>query len=419
MDRIMGQRLVAWMCLLGGSLTMGADTDFETGINEFTSIFPRNETYAPSYLSPFVFAFQNPAATRSVNFSIRINLMKWNESASDWDVIGATAVDTEKLANASDSKPFFAHHVYGDTFNTEAYWTFSWNVYWPYCIQEEYLPLLFSGKFYMESRGHVWNLTEVVSGYDVDLSACAFFSNMTPTPRLCEAQVDSELVESIYASATARVCRWDDSMIKCPADESDDEDTGLLALAAICLKASTALAVPTLLARNAHRDSVSLLGEMFAGEESAGGKPLGNVEVVERGDTVEVVEPPAAGGDEDVVEAGEASENEEGAFEYKVEIEALFGDSVALESGDLKQGDAYPPAPLGLEHFENVIWTVELADGTEGSTLQKINYMLNAEVLSISARAKLAAEANTFVIDPAIGELEFEVEENELAPNER
>ncbi|KAG9255774.1 uncharacterized protein F5Z01DRAFT_652091 [Emericellopsis atlantica] len=246
--------LVAWMCLLGGSPTMGADTDFETGINEFTSIFPRNEMYAPSYLFPFVFAFHNSAVTRSLPFSIRINLMKWNESTSDWDVIGATPVDTEKLANASDSEPFFAHHVYGDTFNTEAYWTFSWSVYWSTCIQKGDLYPLFSRGSYTwdrvyfttkegaqdpedsladgesqcsELQGHVWNITDGVSEYDVDKSACAFFSAVTPTPQPCEAQVGSELVESIYASATARVCRWDDSMIECPADEGDGEDTGV------------------------------------------------------------------------------------------------------------------------------------------------------------------------------------------------
>ncbi|KAI6779102.1 uncharacterized protein J7T54_007557 [Emericellopsis cladophorae] len=247
-------RLVAWMCLLGGSLTMGADTDFETGINEFTSIFPRNETYAPSYLFPFVFAFQNPAVTRSMRTSeILMTLLKWNESTSVWDVNDTASVDLEKMANASGSEPFFAHHVFGDVFNTEAYWTFSWSLGFVPCIEEdmEDVDYMFSraygasGRVYFTTKegaqdpkdslasgdsqcselgGNTWNLTEVIyANYREDEVSCAFFSTVTPTPQPCEAQVDSELVESIYASATARVCRWDDSMIECP----DEEDTGV------------------------------------------------------------------------------------------------------------------------------------------------------------------------------------------------
>ncbi len=241
-------QLVGWMCLLGCSPTAGAVTDFETGIAEFSQIFPRNETYAPSLLFPFVFVFQNPAVARSMDPSVRINLLKWNESESDWEVTETTQVDTEKLANASDSEPFFAHHVYGETFNTEAYWTFSWTSSWLNCSQEEDRPIDargegISGRVYFtteegaqdpeaidsecsESEGHTWNVTEVVRDSGVQDLSCVFLSPITPSAQPCEAQVNSETAESILASATDSFCRRLDDL-ECPADEDDEEDVGV------------------------------------------------------------------------------------------------------------------------------------------------------------------------------------------------
>ncbi|KAJ4323528.1 hypothetical protein N0V84_004267 [Fusarium piperis] len=76
---------------------------------------------------------------------------------------------------------------------------------------------------------------------------------------------------------------------------------------------------------------------------------------------------------------------------------------------------AAPPA--GFRAVEPVSFIVELAEGTEGLTLQKVDYILNPNStldISTGAIGRFCAEAGAFVIDPAVGELEFEAEENEL-----
>lgn len=96
-------------------------------------------------------------------------------------------------------------------------------------------------------------------------------------------------------------------------------------------------------------------------------------------------------------------------------------------------------APAGFQHVETRSYIVDIAEGADGLTLQKIDYILNADsnatrpsssnqdrnmlTLTVFAGAldisqgqigRFCAEAGVFVIDPALGELEFEVEENEL-----
>ncbi|KAM0437914.1 hypothetical protein ACHAPT_002279 [Fusarium lateritium] len=73
--------------------------------------------------------------------------------------------------------------------------------------------------------------------------------------------------------------------------------------------------------------------------------------------------------------------------------------------------------PPGFRAVEPVSFIVNLAEGTEGLTLQKVDYILNSNSsldISTGAIGRFCAEAGAFVIDPAIGELEFEAEENEL-----
>ncbi|KAL6406637.1 hypothetical protein AUP68_09438 [Ilyonectria robusta] len=147
-------------------------------------------------------------------------------------------------------------------------------------------------------------------------------------------------------------------------------------------------------------------------------------------------ETPAAG-----EEAGEA-EGEEG---NEVETEGAFGTAVALTGGDVKQDVLFPPGtngvlevefqnaegrtltvtenttpappPDGFVAAEAVSYKIDLAEGADNLTLSKVDYILNAgSTLDISGGkiGRLCTEANAFLIDSAVGELEFEAEENEL-----
>lgn len=127
-----------------------------------------------------------------------------------------------------------------------------------------------------------------------------------------------------------------------------------IAATTLYLGVSTALAVPALHTRHSRTDSSGLQRGNAGGDPVADAPPSETIVLVEDGEAVEDVVPPVEdvappvappmGGDEPVEggEGGEAGEGEEGA-ENEVELEAQFGDIVALEGGDLKQDVLYPP----------------------------------------------------------------------------
>ncbi|KAG9256684.1 glycoside hydrolase [Emericellopsis atlantica] len=233
-------QLISWTSLLAfAQEAVGAVTNFDTGIAEFAPIFPRNETYAPSSVLPFVFLSKT-----------RPSLGQWwNESTSDWDVAGKQPMYMieEELPDAPDDEPFIAHYAFGGVFDTEGYWSGSWSVTWGSCTQEEDRPVEhnpngttggvhfttkeggqdphdFTEGPCSESEGLTWNITEVAtsrSGTDV---YCAWVSSTKPEARPCEAQVESETMESIFSSATEAYCGRVYGL-ECP-EEDEDEDGG-------------------------------------------------------------------------------------------------------------------------------------------------------------------------------------------------
>ncbi|KAM7216587.1 hypothetical protein V8F06_007998 [Rhypophila decipiens] len=76
------------------------------------------------------------------------------------------------------------------------------------------------------------------------------------------------------------------------------------------------------------------------------------------------------------------------------------------------------PAPPGFTNLEGVSWRVEIGGGgSRGFQLAKIDYIANAGAttdISKGQIGRLCRETNSFVIGEGVGELEFEVEENEL-----
>ena len=78
------------------------------------------------------------------------------------------------------------------------------------------------------------------------------------------------------------------------------------------------------------------------------------------------------------------------------------------------------PPPAGFTNLEGLSWKVEIGGGgTEGLTLQKIDYILDAAVsadvdISQGQIGKLCSQGSSFIVGEGIGELEFEAEENEL-----
>ncbi|KAK4207304.1 hypothetical protein QBC37DRAFT_98761 [Rhypophila decipiens] len=147
------------------------------------------------------------------------------------------------------------------------------------------------------------------------------------------------------------------------------------------------------------------------------------------------VTPPATGG-------GAAEEEKD---ENEIEQEAQFG-AVVNVGANIKTDTLFPPgkvgrfeveiqnnrprllrvsenktpapAPPGFTNLEGVSWRVEIGGGgSRGFQLAKIDYIANAGAttdISKGQIGRLCRETNSFVIGEGVGELEFEVEENEL-----
>ncbi|KAF5386796.1 hypothetical protein D9615_001604 [Tricholomella constricta] len=80
-----------------------------------------------------------------------------------------------------------------------------------------------------------------------------------------------------------------------------------------------------------------------------------------------------------------------------------------------------PRPPTGFTALEPSSFKIALAKGANNLTLQKVDYIIDAASDAVKGIdfskgkiGKLCTETNTFVIDDALGELEFEADENEL-----
>ncbi|TEA17928.1 hypothetical protein C8034_v012071 [Colletotrichum sidae] len=97
---------------------------------------------------------------------------------------------------------------------------------------------------------------------------------------------------------------------------------------------------------------------------------------------------------------------------FEVEFQNAIGRTLTVT-----ENRSPAPPPPGFTAAEAVSYKVNLAEGAQGMTLSKIDYILNpGNGLDISKGriGRLFPEANAFIVDPALGELEFEKEENEL-----
>ncbi|TQN66667.1 hypothetical protein CSHISOI_08766 [Colletotrichum shisoi] len=97
---------------------------------------------------------------------------------------------------------------------------------------------------------------------------------------------------------------------------------------------------------------------------------------------------------------------------FEVEFQNAVGRTLTVTEN---RNPAAPPP--GFTAAEPVSYKVSLAEGAQGMTLSKVDYIINpGNALDISKGriGRLFPELNAFIIDPALGELEFEAEEKEL-----
>lgn len=142
-------------------------------------------------------------------------------------------------------------------------------------------------------------------------------------------------------------------------------------------------------------------------------------------------------------------------LKYDVEIESVFETAVAVQGGELKQDLVFTPstvgkleyefqsaaadeitvtentgaatagAPAGFEAIEPSSYIVALSVSKgAGLTRSKIDYIFDATAAGLAGKditkaqvGKLSAETGAFVISGLLGEVEFELEENEVTLN--
>ncbi|KAL7924301.1 hypothetical protein ACQKWADRAFT_286390 [Trichoderma austrokoningii] len=120
--------LMTAMSYKSASLTLPAT--FEVDL-----LFPRNETYAPSWLMPVVFAIQNPSLAVPLSASIQWNMWEGNNTRSpgsfggaSFDVAGdvTTAISTPK-------SPYLLSSAVNTISYPDSVWTLAWYVQYNIC----------------------------------------------------------------------------------------------------------------------------------------------------------------------------------------------------------------------------------------------------------------------------------------------
>ncbi|KAK2733601.1 hypothetical protein FQN55_003322 [Onygenales sp. PD_40] len=155
-----------------------------------------------------------------------------------------------------------------------------------------------------------------------------------------------------------------------------------------------------------------------------------------------------AGGPEGEAAAAGAGEGAEAANE--LEVAGVFDQPIALGGGDVKTDVLFtksavgalevefqnqegrtltvtenktPAAPpTGFIAIEPSSFQINLAEGADGLTLQKVDYVFDVTNPAVAAMdlaqskvGLLCTDRNIFIVDDALGELEFEAEENEIS----
>ncbi|KAE8143472.1 hypothetical protein BDV38DRAFT_277491 [Aspergillus pseudotamarii] len=224
------------------------------GVAEVDLIFPRNESYPPSPLTPVIFAIQNPGLLSSLEPRIKYSIEQQNVSTSDM-VSTSGSIELSKI-NYTASDPYF---LYWSTnkLNIEGTFLIAWELKMYNCSHDpesndlnfEYFGSRRHQSFFSTKNGtsppdlvaateddtcdqspaqavHVPDLLEVPSGqvwggptyivaptptwytppYTWGAPSCAATVDPSPTPSPCNVKIHSSAAASISAALTSTAC---------------------------------------------------------------------------------------------------------------------------------------------------------------------------------------------------------------------
>lgn len=197
---------------------------------EVDLLFPRNETYAPSWLMPVVFAIQNPSLAVPLSASIQWNMWEGSNTRSPGS-IGGGGFDVAGdviTATSTPKNPYLLSSAVNTISYPDGVWTLAWYVQYSICGSPTHSEN-FTTVFTVSKSAKAIDL-EAATSSDVCGAAEAQAFNMTsssggcgnmlgpsPTTNPCAATIDSAAASSLsaLARATGSICTSYSSNLTC------------------------------------------------------------------------------------------------------------------------------------------------------------------------------------------------------------
>ncbi|GFF34785.1 hypothetical protein IFM58399_03992 [Aspergillus lentulus] len=230
----MGLVTRGWLIL---TLCLGfaySQTPITPGVTEIDLIFPRNESYSPSPVTPIVFTIQNPSLLSSLNPEISYYIEQQNVNTNE-SVSTSGSIQLSKI-NYTTSDPYFLYWSTGHL-DIEGTFVFAWELQMNNCSYSPQSDALTFG--YFGSRRHelyfstkngtsspdfvaateddtcdqsqaqavqVPDLLEVPATRTWGAPSCAATVGPSPAPNPCKVKIDSTAAASISAALASSAC---------------------------------------------------------------------------------------------------------------------------------------------------------------------------------------------------------------------
>ncbi|KAJ5782629.1 hypothetical protein N7457_004403 [Penicillium paradoxum] len=226
----------SWLLVALQALRSSAATPTLPEVLEVDLIFPRNDTFAPTALTPVVFAVQNSDLISILDLQLSWNIRPI--SSERWGVSDGMKLNLGETYNDT----YFVHSS-TEQLNMEGIWRLSWTLSFLNCTSvngsAQNSRFGIGDELYFSTRNdtqaqdlaaateegtcaklpsstlNVTRLLDASGGDYPERSSCAAIPSSAPEPSPCKVKMDSAAALSLSASITATACARTGAMIKC------------------------------------------------------------------------------------------------------------------------------------------------------------------------------------------------------------
>ncbi|KAI1660775.1 hypothetical protein F4813DRAFT_348288 [Daldinia decipiens] len=154
-------------------------------------IYPRNGTFAPTVLTPIVFAIRNPQLAKPLDLSFQWDIYKEDEPVSDGPFSSGNK-DLQWVDFSNISDPYFVF-TYTKKLNVEDSWWIRWEVAWRNCSETP--STLYPVEISFSHRNNVVEFTTKNGTKQLDLA-----SVNTPDDETCGNVTDTRVTLNVTGS---------------------------------------------------------------------------------------------------------------------------------------------------------------------------------------------------------------------------